>query len=157
MPEQTLIVSRVIPAPVDQVWDVLTDLSRVADRLSGIDSVHIMTSGPYAVGTRWRETRNFFGRAATEEMWVRRNDPLRSTVVEASSHGTDYSTTWTLADASTGNGTELTMTFTGTSPDGGISGTLARLLGPIGLRATRKAMEQDFDDIESAAVALQSA
>ncbi len=155
MPEQTVIVSRLIHAPVEQVWDVLTDLSRVADRLSGIDTVHIMTSGPYAVGTRWRETRTFFGRSATEEMWVRRNDPLRSTVVEAASGGADYSTTCTLVPAS--EGTELTMTFTGTSPDGGIAGTLSRVLGPIGLRATRKAMEQDFDDIQSAAIALQSA
>lgn len=155
MPEQTLAVSRVIPAPVEHVWDVLTDMSRLASRLSGVRSLHIMTSGPYAVGTRWRETRTFFGLAGTEEMWVRRNDPLRSTVIEASSHGTDYSTTWTLT--ATAEGTELSMTFTGTSPDGGIAGTLSRVLGPLGLRATRKAMEQDFDDIERAAVALHTA
>ncbi len=154
MPEQTLVVSRLIHAPVEQVWDVLTDLSSLASRLSGIESVHIMTSGPYAVGTRWRETRTFFGRAATEEMWVRRNDPLRSTVIEAANRGTYYRTTWELT---AGEGTELTMIFTATSPDSGMAATLARLLGPIGMRATRKAIEHDFDDIESAAIAVPSA
>ncbi len=153
MPEQTLVVTRRMHAPVEQVWEVLTDLSTLSRRLRGVKSVQIMTSGPYAVGTRWRETRTFFGRSATEEMWVRSNDPLRRTVIESGQQPVHYRTVWQLTE---GEGTQLTMTFTGTSPDGGLAALLTRVLGPVGLRATRKALERDFDDIEAAAAALSS-
>ncbi|MGB3763041.1 MAG: SRPBCC family protein [Ornithinimicrobium sp.] len=153
MPEQTLVVTRRMRAPVEQVWEVLTDLSRLSHHLRGVQAVQIMTSGPYAVGTRWRETRTFFGQSATEEMWVRSNDPLRRTVVESGEQHVHYRTIWELTED---EGTQLTMTFTGSSPDGGMTALLTRLLGPIGLRATRKAVERDFDDIVAAAAALPS-
>ncbi|MGB3257471.1 MAG: SRPBCC family protein [Ornithinimicrobium sp.] len=153
MPEQTFVVTRVMPAPVEHVWEVLTDLNNLSRRLGGVQAVAIMTSGPYAVGTRWRETRTFFGRSATEEMWVRSNDPLRRTVIESDQQQVHYRTVWELTE---GEGTRLTMTFTGTSPDGGMTALLSRLVGPIGLRATRKAVERDLDDFEAAAVALRS-
>ncbi len=166
MTEQTLELSRRIDAPVAAVWEVLTDLSKAQERLSGVSALQIMTSGPYAVGTRWRETRTFFGMTATEEMWVRHNDPLRSTVVEASHKGTDYSTRWQLTSlprqsVSSGAGamaeaTELHLTFTGSGPAGAVAEAAARVLGPVGLKVTRKAMEQDLDDIEAAASALTS-
>ena len=153
MPEQTLVVTRLMRAPVERVWEVLTDLNSLSRRLAGVQSVQIMTGGPYAVGTRWRETRTFFGQSATEEMWVRSNDPLRRTVIESGREQVHYRTVWELTE---GEDTRLTMTFTATSPDRGIATLLARLVGPLGLRATRKAVERDFDDIESAAVALPS-
>lgn len=172
MPEQTLVISRQIDAPVTHVWDVLTDLPQLAGRLSGITSIHIMTSGPYAVGSRWRETRTLFGMSATEEMWVRRNNPMRSTVIEASSKGTDYCTTWELTPAAVPlaagpdaagttdtrrESTELSVTFSARPSNGAESTVLATLFGVVGLRATRKALEQDLDDIAAAVAALTSA
>ncbi|CAN5599851.1 hypothetical protein BH23ACT6_BH23ACT6_16990 [soil metagenome] len=157
MTEQRLRLTQTIDAPVEQVWEVLTDLSRAASRLSGIESIQIMTSGPYAVGTRWRETRTFFGRAATEEMWVRSNDPLRSTVVEASSGGAAYITTWRLAphpageDQSTPAGTRVSVEFVATGPDGALTSAVTAVLGPLGLRVTDKALQRDLDDIAVAA------
>ena len=149
MTQQRLTVARVINAPVEKVWDVLTDIPNAARRLSGIDDVQMMTSGPYAVGTRWRETRTFFGRTATEEMWVRFNDPLRSTVIEASNGGVDYRSTWRLREIGSEK-TELVFDFTAKSPDKAVANAVATVVGPLGLRATSKAMEQDVDDIAHA-------
>ncbi|MGB3829406.1 MAG: SRPBCC family protein [Ornithinimicrobium sp.] len=160
MPEQTIVLSRHIDAPVEQVWDVLTDLNALTDRLSGTRSVHIMTSGPYAVGTRWRQTRTSFGRASTQEMWVAGNDPLRSTVVESSSPGPDprvtpdARVTWELTP---GDGTELRVSVVSTSADEGQARPWSAILGPLEVWATRTAIERDLDDIDAAARALSSA
>lgn len=156
MTHQELTLRRGIDAPVEQVWTVLTDLENAASRLSGVDTIQIMTSGPYAVGTRWRETRTFFGQSATEEMWVRSNDPLRSTVVEAFSSSVAYRSAWRLREIESAK-TELTLDFTAQGPDNAVANALSAVLGPLGLRATRKAMEQDIDDIERAAKSLASA
>src|SRR5690606_16565810 len=64
--------------------------------LRNVTRVERMTDGPYAVGTRWRETRRMMGREETEEMWVAESDPLRRTVVAASSGGAEYRTTFEL-------------------------------------------------------------
>jgi len=159
MTQQTLRLSRTVEADVEAVWDVLTDLTRAAERLSGLDSVQVMTSGPYAVGTRWRETRSFFGRSHTEEMWVRRNHPLRSTVVEAGEGETTYSTVWALEphgevdEEGRSSATRLSLTFTGTSSDSALNRAAMTVIGPLGLRATRRALERDLDDIAAAAEA----
>ncbi len=161
---QQLHFTRTIEAPVEQVWEVLTDLPNAARRLSGLTRVDIMTSGPYAVGTRWRETRTFFGMAATEEMWVRSNDPLRSTVVEAHSGGVDYVSTWRLRPGGTfdaewtggeqAKGTQLSLEFTAVGPDTTLRNVAAAVLGPLGSRAFAKATQQDLRDMAVAACAL---
>jgi hypothetical protein len=157
MTQQTLRLSTTVPAPAHAVWEVLTDLTRAAERLRGIQSVQIMSSGPYAVGTRWRETRSFFGRPATEEMWVRENDPLRSTVVESGEGDTTYRTVWELVphgpldDEGEAPATELRVSFTGTTSDSAVSRAAMAVLGPLGLRAVRRALQKDLEDISTAA------
>ena len=153
MSPPSLTLHRTVHAPVHQVWAVLTDLDHAQERLSAVSRVQVLTDGPYAVGTRWRETRRIFGSEATEEMWVADNDPLRSTVVEASSGDTVYRTTFTLTPVEAYT-TELTMTFTATGPETeGVRRVVSGLLGGIGLRATRTMMERDLNDIAAAAVA----
>jgi hypothetical protein len=157
MTQQTLRLRRTIDAGTAAVWDVLTDLTRAPQRLSGVTSVQIMTPGPYAVGTRWRETRTFFGRPSTEEMWVRDNHPLRRTVVEAGQGDTTYRTVWELIaagevdDEGRSDTTELTVAFTGTVSDSPLNRAAMSVLGPLGLRATRRSLEKDLDDIADAA------
>ncbi|MGB7449999.1 MAG: SRPBCC family protein [Ornithinimicrobium sp.] len=160
MTQQTLRMSITIQAPAHAVWDVLTDLTRAPERLRGIESVQIMSPGPYAVGTRWRETRSFFGRSSTEEMWVRENDPLRSTVVESGEGDTTYRTVWQLLprgeidDEGRAPATELSVSFTGTTSDSAVTRAAMTVLGPVGLRAVRRALQRDLDDIAGAARAL---
>lgn len=143
-------VSRWIAAPPAAVWHVLTDLEAAADTLSGVTRIEVLTEGPYAVGTRWRETRRLMGKEGTEEMWVTAVEPERRTVVEAESGGTHYASTFALSPS--GGGTRLDVTFGGrtTSPSR-VQRVLWTLFGPLGLRVTRKALQQDVRDIATAA------
>ncbi|MCG7428200.1 hypothetical protein MHY20_11405 [Helcobacillus sp. ACRRO] len=59
-----------VAAPLDAVGSIITDIPNAARTLSGVDAVEILTEGPYRPGTRWRETRQMLGMAATAEMVV---------------------------------------------------------------------------------------
>jgi carbon monoxide dehydrogenase subunit G len=68
--EHSTSLSQHIQAPPEKVWSVITDIPGSAATLSGVESVQLLTDGPYGEGTRWKETRKMFGRAETVEMWV---------------------------------------------------------------------------------------
>lgn len=140
-----------VDASAAAVWSVLTDLEAADRTLSGVDSVELLTEGPYAVGTRWRETRTMFGRSASEEMEVAEVEENRRTVVVAQNGEVAYRTVFELTEKP-GGGTDLAMTFGATLPEQrGLKKVLFRALGRLGLAATRKAMEKDLQDIAAAA------
>ncbi len=145
-----LALHRTISSPVADVWAVLTDLERAPEHLTSVTRVEIFSDGPYAVGTRWRETRKVMGKEGTEEMVVTANDPLRSTVIEASSGGMHYRTTFTLhpVDEAT---TQLRMEVVGvTGEQTGLARLATAVMGRLGLRITRTMMQKDLDDIATA-------
>ncbi len=141
-----------IAAPVEVVWDIITDLDGSQDVISGILGIERL-GGPdgYAVGTRWRETRKMFGKEATEDMEVATVEPMSATTITASSHGSDYLSGFTLESSAAG--TTLTMDFTGmmNAEASGSSKLMARLMGPLGASATRKAMQTDLEEIKAEA------
>ncbi|AOW93356.1 carbon monoxide dehydrogenase [Rhodococcus sp. WMMA185] len=146
-------LDRVIAAPVGSVWKVLTDLDNAEAVLSGVKKIERLDGTGYEVGTRWRETRVMFGKSATEDMWVAEVDPEKRTVVKATSDEADYSTVFTLEP--TGDGTTLTMRFSAIAADpGALAKVMMKVLGPLAMRATTKAIRRDLDDIAAAAVKL---
>ncbi len=148
-------LSRTIHASRETVWSVLTDLEHAADTLDGISDVTVLTEGTYQVGTRWQETRTMFGKAMTEEMEVSEVDPFRRTVIEASSGGTRYRTTFELTSTGAAK-TELSMVFDADTPESsGVRKVLGTVFGALGARATRKAMAQDLGDVARAAEARE--
>lgn len=149
-----IVVSRVIGAAPARVWEVLTDVRQAAETLSGVTSVQVLTDGPYAEGTRWRETRTMFGRSSTEEMWVTLADPLRETEVRASSGGADYVTSFVLTPLEGDRRTELAVRFGAemTSPSA-VQKVAMKIFSGMATKATRKALEQDLADIAAAAEA----
>lgn len=148
MPEIRL--TRTVAAPPAVVWEVITDLGNAVSTLSGLQSLERLDGTGYEVGTRWRETRVMFGKAATEEMWVTEVEPERRTVVAASSHGADYRSGFTLEPA--GDGTELTITFSATvSNPSLLSKIMMKAFGALGAKASAKALQKDLDDIAAAA------
>ncbi|WP_460464092.1 SRPBCC family protein [Arthrobacter pigmenti] len=150
MTSHSISLSRHIAASVEQVWKVVTDIPRAADTLSGVTRVEMFTEPPYGVGTRWRETRTMFGKQATEEMWVTAVNPPRSTVVEAESAGTHYTTSFTIEPE--GQGSTLTLIFAGEMvSDSRWKKLLWKAFGKIGVRASSKAMTTDLADIAAAA------
>jgi carbon monoxide dehydrogenase subunit G len=147
-----LILERTIAASAADVWAVLTDLDGSPETIRGIDDVQRLDGDSgFGVGTRWRETRTMFGRTATEEMRVTKLDDGTSYTVEAEGRGAHYVTTFTLEERGA-DSSHLTMTF-GAEPDGVVSRIMASTIGKLFEKSTRKAVEQDLDDIAAAAEA----
>ena len=136
-------------APVQQVWQVATDLPGSPEVLRGVDAVEVLTPGPFGVGTRWRETRAMMGRSATEEMTVTAVEPQRSYRVESESRGARYVSTLAFAPSADG-GTDMTMSFGG-RPTSTVARVIGAVTAPLGRRAVAKALQQDLDDIAAAA------
>lgn len=137
-------------APPASVWAVLTDIDRFEDTLSGVTRVERLTSGPYAAGSRWRETRTLLGRAETQELWVGESTPPVRTVVNARSGGVAYSTDFTIAGD--GTGSLITVTFAAVHPGANLLQRAAwAVFGPIGNKATTSVLRRDLMDIAAAA------
>ncbi len=142
-------LTREINAPPDRVWDVLTDLERAPEVISGIQKIERLEGGgELRVGTRWRETRTMFGREATEEMEVTGLDEGRSYTVEADGQGAHYTSTLTVEPAAAGS--RVVMTFEA-APQGTFAKIMAATVGRLFMGATRKALAKDLDDIARAA------
>ncbi len=138
-------------ADPSDVWAVVTDLEGSVETLSGVTEVQRLDSGAgFGVGTRWRETRVLFGKEASEEMEVTAVDEGHSYTVEADNHGTHYVSRLIVEPAA--GGSTVRMTF-GAEQAGRFNRILARTVGKAFEGATRKALEQDLDDIAAAAEA----
>ncbi|MEU0372664.1 SRPBCC family protein [Streptomyces sp. NPDC006283] len=148
MATSSVVVERLILAPPGPVWDALTDIWGWQRTLSGVEKVEVLTEGGFGVGTRWRETRRMLGKEATEEMYVTVCEPPERYVVEADSHGTHYVSEFTVVPAGP-EATTVRLTF-GAEPPGGFMGLLAKVLGPLGAKAVRKAIARDLDDVAAA-------
>ena len=151
--EHTTSLTQHIHASPERVWSVISDIPGSAATLSGIDSVQMLSEGPYGEGTRWKETRTMMGRAETVEMWVAQADPPRSTTVKALQGGADYTSRFSLAERD--GGTDLTLTFgADVVKPTALSKITMALFGKLGLYITRKALARDLAEIAAKAESL---
>jgi carbon monoxide dehydrogenase subunit G len=142
-----------IHASPQKVWSVISDIPGSAATLSGIDSIQMLSDGPYGEGTRWKETRTMMGRSETVEMWVAQADPPRSTTVKALQGGADYTSRFSLAERD--GGTDLTLTFgADVVKPTALSKISMALFGKIGMSMTRKALSKDLAEIAAKAESL---
>lgn len=142
-----------IRATPEKVWAVISDIPGSAATLSSLESVQMLSDGPYGEGTRWKETRTMMGRSETVEMWVAEADPPRSTVVKAHQGGADYVTHFNLAGRD--GGTELTVTFGADLVKPTLLSKVGMaLFGKIGMSMTRKALAKDLAEIAAKAESL---
>ncbi len=156
--EHTTSLTRHINAPADAVWSVISDIPGSAATLTSIEAIQMLSDGPYAVGTRWKETRRMMGRSETVELWVSASEPpaagvAGSTTVKAFQGGADYTTRFTLPERD--GGTDLTVTFGAeiVKPTR-VSKVMMAVFGPIGMRITRKALARDLQEIAAKAESL---
>lgn len=148
-----LLLTRDVDAPPMAVWRVLTDLDQAPRSLSQIVAIERIAGDDYGPGTRWRETRRMFGREETQELWVESADPPHSTVVRSQAGGVYYTTTFEVTPRAAGS--RITMRFAGEQQAPSVLQQIAwTILGPLGMRVTRKAMQGDLDDIAAAAESL---
>lgn len=138
-------VSRVVAAPVERVWEVFTDLGRAAERMSGVESIQVVTPGPFKVGTTWRETRRLHGKSSTEQLTVTECDPPTRYVAEAESKGTHYRSEFTFTPDGPGR-TEVRAVFGAQSrnPVGKVVGVV---LGGLVSRTLAGTMDRDLADL----------
>jgi carbon monoxide dehydrogenase subunit G len=146
-----IVVSRDVAAKPDAVWSVITDLAGSPNVVSAIDRIEVLTEGPFAVGTRWRESRTMFGKSATEEMTVSALEPGRSYTVVADSNGVHYESSFVIEEAATGS--RLTMTFGGEATSSAAR-VMGALMSPFLKGSMSKALAKDLDDLAAAAEAL---
>jgi carbon monoxide dehydrogenase subunit G len=146
----TVTVEQQIHASPEAVWQIVTDVERWAEIISGIDKVEKREGEAFGVGFKWRETRTMMGKEATEDMWVDALVDGQSQVVSAASHGARCRSEISLPPQ--GGGTLLRYTFTGTPETFGAK-VMCGLMGWMMKDATKKALAQDLVDIGKAAEA----
>jgi len=132
-----------IDAPPEKVFQIFADLSNAERNIESIKKIEMLTEGAVGQGTRWRETREIFGKQATEEMWISDWRPPRAYTVACDSCGVHYETE--LVFQGSGSGTEVVMRMH-VKPQ-----TLkAKLLAPLGILFAgvfKKCMRKDIDDL----------
>ncbi|MFG0275012.1 MAG: SRPBCC family protein [Phycisphaerales bacterium] len=136
-----------IDAPRERVFEMSSDIGAAPDRISGIKKVEILTDGPIGKGTRFRETREMFGKEHTETLEFVAFDPPRSFGIDCESSGVLFVSRFTFE--SDGAGTRVTLDMRSKSLT-----MKARLMAPMMLLcrgAVKKAMRQDLAGIKRAA------
>ena len=142
---KTVAVSKLIEAGIDEVFAVFADLESAADRITDIVKLEMLTEGPVAVGTRWRETRIMFKKEATEEMEITAFNPPNGYTVEAESHGAHYRTEITFV--AEGEGIKATMSFQAT-PLTWMAKIMYLVTGPMMRGMLIKCLEKDMADLK---------
>lgn len=138
-----------INAPRDVVWARASDIEHAPDFISGLDSAEVLERPDSGlVGLKWRETRTLMGKQSSETMWVTAAQAPDYYDVEAGSHGCRYFSRLSFDEI--GDTTELTMTFSA-EPESFMAKLLGNTIGRLFMGPTRKALQQDLDDIKIAA------
>ena len=89
-----IVIDETVQAPIDQVFDVFSDITKTEERISGIIKLEVLSDTKSGKGLRWRETRKMFGKEATKEMEMTAFEQPDSYMVEAKSHGMHYISTY---------------------------------------------------------------
>ncbi|MEV8254634.1 SRPBCC family protein [Rhodoglobus sp. NPDC076762] len=135
-----------IDAPVETVFETFCDLDNAPTNVSGIVALDVL-EGPAQLqaGTKWRETRVFAGKEATETMWVTAYEENVSYTVDARSHGMHYQSVYLFMPSH--GGTRLDYRFTMTPLNFGAR--LMSIVGLLFLGATKKALTQDHHELKT--------
>jgi carbon monoxide dehydrogenase subunit G len=143
-----IVLSTEVKASPARVWEVMSDFEHAAERISGIQSVEMLTEGPVRVGTRFRETRVMFGKLAVEEMEVTALEPGRSYTLSADSCGVHFDSTMRAVPVGAGTRLELEMRSRALTLGARVMGAA---MGPLMKGAMCKAVSKDLEDIKRAA------
>jgi hypothetical protein len=144
-PTTTIAVSADIQAPVRAVFDLFTDLERVAGHVSSITRLERLTSGGFALGTRWRETRDVLGRPDTAEMEVIAFERDRTFALSRQTAGVRAEIVCAFEPAETGTCVTLEFTLDGAGLPPGLLMPLSwAIAGKI-----RHALHRDLTDLKA--------
>lgn len=137
-------MSRTIDAPVDAVFETVSDISNYTKAVPEIVRVEFVTEQKTGVGTRFRETRRMGKREATTELEVTeyvRNERVR---MVSDAGGTIWDTVFTVMPEEDGPGTRLDLVM-----EARPYRLMSRLLVPLMKGAVAKAVAGDMDAIKA--------
>ena len=150
----TVAVSRLVDAPVDDVWRTFTDLGGRCEWMSTVNRVELLTRGPFGTGTVWRESRTMVdGDEVTEEFRVRECVAGERFVVASPGIGADYRMTYTFTPVDHGRhrgGTMVTVVQDGAPTQRG-GRWLALVFGGLAAMTVESALRRDLDDLAAVA------
>ena len=135
-------VIRTIDAPVDLVFQTISDIRNFSKAIPDIVHAEILSDVQTGVGTRFRETRLMKGREATTELEVTEyveNDRIR---IVADSHGTVWDSVFTVKSAQGQTTLELTMRANAYKLG-------AKLANPLMKSWLTKALESDMEAVKT--------
>ena len=135
-----------INAPLEIVWEVMSDLENAADRIDAIVKLEILTEGPVGQGTRFKETRIMFKKEATETMEITSWNPPNSYTTEADGCGCHYTSVITCEKD--GDGTLVTMTFQAVAMST-FGKIMSALTGWMMKAACAKCFNKDLENLKS--------
>ncbi len=105
----TIIISKVIAAPVDEVFNTVADINRFSKAIPHIVKIEFLSEITVGVGTRFRETRIMKGRESVTELEVTEYEKNERVRMVADSHGTIWDTVFVVEPD--GEHSKLTLTM----------------------------------------------
>lgn len=141
----TVTVSTEIAAPVDRAFTLFTDVEKTPVRVCGIKKVEMLTTGPFELGTRWRETRDMLGTMDSAEMEVTSFEQGRTYTISHHKAGVRIDTTFCFEPV--GAATSVTVEFA-LHPNGMPPGLLSPVNWAIAGKV-RDVLAHDLADMKS--------
>ncbi len=141
-----VIASVRIRSTKEKVWSAISNIKQCDSYINGIVGLKVIDDPTDTmIGFKWEETRVFFGKEATEIMWITDCETEKFYKTRAESHGTVYETTVSIKEIE--NAIELSMQFSG-KPVTFIARLMLFLTGFMMKSSMKKALLVDLKDIK---------
>jgi hypothetical protein len=129
------------------VWDVITNIENAAEFISGIEKIEVVEKPANGlVGFKWRETRMYFGKPATVEIWITDAAEKEFYKTRAESDGYLFLSTMSISESSDG----ITVTSTHDYKPQSAAAKLKSISMFLFKGMIKKTLLQDLNDIKSA-------
>ncbi len=137
-----------IEAPCETVFERATSFATMPEYISGVTEVEMLTEGPLAVGTRFREKRVIFGKEAVEELEVTAVEPGQMVELGCDSCGVRYRSRYTFEQGARGQ-TKVSLHMESTPLSAGAR-FMGMVMSPLMKGTMRKLLENDMADLKRA-------
>jgi hypothetical protein len=129
------------------VWAAITNIENAAETISGIEKIEVVEKPATGlVGYKWRETRMYFGKPATVEIWITDAVENEFYKTRAESDGYLFLSTMSLSESSDG----ITLTSSHDYKPQSTAAKLKSISMFLFKGMIKKILQQDLNDIKSA-------
>lgn len=143
-------VSQEIDAPLATVWELLIDVARLPEILSGVEAVQVAGGGEFAPGFRWLEKRRAPGFPGEREWQVIESSPYAGFTQESFADGERTRISYRL-DAHGEDATVLGLHYERVLEHApAVVHVASRISDPFHERAVRKTLGSDAREIAAA-------